>query len=457
MAESSDLQIQKKKVPHLAILPIPLQGHLNAMLQLANLLHSKGFSITVIHTNFNSPNPSNFPNLRFEPIPDGLSDGKRWTEDPIHATHVLNDSCQEPFHDCLSRLISDSPHGPVTCIITDEIFHCTKDVADRLKLPRILLGTTSAFHIATMTTFKLLQQNGLLSISDGEPNTLIPEIPPLRMKDIPDIGTADPEMMERLGAGIDNAMRSALGYIQNTFDGLESTYLVKIRQDIHPMPLFEVGPLYKFSPGSSNSILTQDYSCMAWLDKQVPETVIYISFGSSGSFGKKDVVEIAWGLANSDQPFLWVLRPGSIHGHDSVELPEGFEEKTRERGRIVNWAPQQEVLAHPSVGGFWTHNGWNSTLESICEGVPMLCSPYLWDQKVNARFASHVWKVGIQLENGFNRSEIEWAIRRLMVEIEGKEIRERARDLKENAMRCMEKGGSSYESLESLVDLIMSL
>ncbi|XP_058103519.1 UDP-glycosyltransferase 76B1-like [Magnolia sinica] len=188
------------------------------------------------------------------------------------------------------------------------------------------------------------------------------------MKDIPDIGTADLEVMERLGAKMDNAMRSALGYIKNTFDGLESTYLAKIRQDIHPMPLFEVGPLYKFSPGSSNNILTQEYSCMAWLDKQAPETVIYISFGSSGSFGKIDMVEIAWGLANSDQPFLWVLRTGSIHGHDSVKLLKGFKEKTWERGRIVNWAPQQEVLAHPSVGGYWTHNGWNSTLESICEG-----------------------------------------------------------------------------------------
>ncbi|XP_058109354.1 UDP-glycosyltransferase 76B1-like isoform X2 [Magnolia sinica] len=427
------------------------------MLQLVNLLHSKGFSITIIHTNFHSPNPSNFPNFHFEFITDGLSYGKIWTKDPITAVYVLNNSCQEPFHDCLSRLISDGPHGPVTCIITDAIFYCTKDIADQLKVPRILLGTSSASCVNTMSSLKLLQQNGLISISDGEPNTLIPEIPPLRIKDIPDMGTADPETCERIGVGIHNAMRSALGYIMNTFDGLESTELAKFRQEIHPMPLFEVGPLYKFSPGSSNSILTQDYSCMAWLDKQAPQTVIYISFGSSGSFNEKDVVEIAWGLANSDQPFLWVLRPGSIHGHDLVKLPEGFEEKTRERGQIVKWAPQQEVLAHPSVGGYWTHNGWNSTLEGICEGVPMLCSPYLWDQNLNARYVSHVWKVGIQLENGFDRSEIEWAIRRLMVEIEGKEMRERVSALKENAMRCMAKGGSSYESLESLVDLIMSL
>ncbi|XP_058109360.1 UDP-glycosyltransferase 76B1-like isoform X2 [Magnolia sinica] len=375
-----DMQIQGTKVPHLVILPLPFQGHINPMLQLATLLQSKGFSITLIHTHFNSPNPSNYPNFNFEPIPDGLSDSQLWTEDPVKILYFLNDTCQAPFHDRLSRLLSD---GPVTCIITDEIFYFTKAVADQLKLPRILLNTGSATYATTTASLKLLQQNGLLSIT--------------------------------------------------------------------------VGPLCKFSPGSSNSLLTQDYSCMAWLDKQAPQTVIYVSFGSTASFDKRNVVEIAWGLANSDQPFLWVIRRGSIHGHDQVELPEGFEEKTRERGQIVNWAPQQKVLAHPSVGGFWTHNGWNSTLESICEGVPMICSPYLWDQNLNARYVSHVWRVGIQLENGFDRSEIEWAIRRLMVEIEGKDIRERVRDLKENAMHCIEKGGSSYESLDGLVDIIMSL
>ncbi|XP_058110921.1 UDP-glycosyltransferase 76B1-like [Magnolia sinica] len=449
----------KKRVPHLVIFPLPFQGHINPMLQLATLLHSKGFSITVIHTHFNSPSPFNFPNFNFEPIPDVLSDGQLWSEDPLTLVSILNDTCQVPFHDRLCQLLTDGPHGPVKCIITDELFYFTKAVADQLNLPRILLGTTSATFSSTMASVKLLQQNGVISITDmyGLPNMHIPEIQPLRIKDIPDFSMTDPDTCERFWADMINAIRSALGCIMNTFDNLEPTAFEKVRQDRHPTPLFAVGPLYKFSPGSSNSLLTQDYSCMAWLDKQAPQSVIYISFGSLASITKTDLVEIAWGLANSDQPFLWVVRPGSIHGHDCNELPEGFEEKTRERGQIVKWAPQQEVLAHPSVGGFWTHNGWNSTLESICEGVPMLCSPYLWDQNVHARYVSHVWRVGMQLEKWFDRSEIEWAVRRLMVEIEGKEMRERVGGLKENAMRCMAKGGSSYESLESLIDLIMSL
>ncbi|XP_058110918.1 UDP-glycosyltransferase 76B1-like [Magnolia sinica] len=457
MEASSDIQIQSMKVPHLVILPAPFQGHINPMLQLASLLHSKGFSITVIHSQINSPNPANFPNFHFEPMQDVSNDALSYVPDPLTALSILNDKCQTPFHDTLSRLLSDGPHGPVTCIIADELFYFTKAIADQFKLPRILLGTTSASFYTTMAFLSLLQQNGVISITaDAQPNTLIPETP-LRIKDIPVFSTEGPATSEQIWANILNAIRSSLGYIMNTFDGLELDALVKIRQDRHPTPVFVVGPLYKFLPGTLNSLLTQDYSCMAWLDKQAPQSVIYVSFGSVASIDKTDVEEIAWGLANSEQSFLWVIRPGSIHGHDWVELPEGFEEKTQKRGRIIKWAPQQEVLAHPSVGGFWTHNGWNSTLESICEGVPMLCSPYLWDQNVNARYASHVWRVGIQLENGFDRNEIERAVRRLMVEIEGKEMRERVGALKENAMRGMVKGASSYKSLQSLIDLIMSL
>ena len=101
------------------------------------------------------------------------------------------------------------------------------------------------------------------------------------------------------------------------------------------------------------------------------------------------------GLANSNQPFLWVVRPGLVRGYEWLEpLPDGFLEMVCGRGHLVKWAPQQEVLAHPAIGGFWTHNGWNSTLEAVSEGVPMICLPYFGDQRVNARYVSQVWELG---------------------------------------------------------------
>ncbi|KAF3433581.1 hypothetical protein FNV43_RR24683 [Rhamnella rubrinervis] len=174
---------------------------------------------------------------------------------------------------------------------------------------------------------------------------------------------------------------------------------------------------------------------------------------SIATLSEAEFLEVAWGLANSNQPFLWVVRPRSVHGSEWLEaLPNRFLENLNGRGNIV-----KEVLAHPCVGAFWTHNGWDSTMESICEGVPMICMPCFTDQLVNARYLSHVWKVGLQLENGMERGEIEKIIRKLMVEKEGEEIRDRVTKLKEKANLCLKQDGSSYKSLDSLVSHILSL
>ena len=92
---------------------------------------------------------------------------------------------------------------------------------------------------------------------------------------------------------------------------------------------------------------------MTWLDKQSPNSVIYVSIGSVASINETEFVETAWGLANSEQPFLWVVRPSSIHSSDWVDLlPKFFKEVAEERGCIMEWAPQKEVLGHEAVGGF---------------------------------------------------------------------------------------------------------
>ncbi|XP_031270502.1 UDP-glycosyltransferase 76E2-like [Pistacia vera] len=163
---------------------------------------------------------------------------------------------------------------------------------------------------------------------------------------------------------------------------------------------------------------------------------------------------MAWGLANSNQTFLWVIRPDPDNGAEPNDwLPDEFKETVGERGYIVKWAPQKEVLAHGAVGGFWSHCGWNSTIESISEGVPMICRPCFGDQKVNTRYISHVWRNGFELENDLDRGKIERAIKRLMVEKEGEEMRQKAAELKEK----IKKGGSSNNSLDELVELITSV
>ncbi|KAM1020121.1 hypothetical protein ACFX13_042153 [Malus domestica] len=145
------------------------------------------------------------------------------------------------------------------------------------------------------------------------------------------------------------------GLIFNTFEDLEETSLAKIRHEYLPnTPIFPIGPFHKYSPSpSSNSLLSQDQSCISWLNTQAPKSVVYVSFGTVAKMEEAQFLEIAWRLCNSDQPFLWVVRPNLVHGSNWLEqLPSGLVEPLNGRGHIVKWAPQNEVLTHPAVGAF---------------------------------------------------------------------------------------------------------
>uniref|UniRef100_A0A5B7AX51 Putative UDP-glucoronosyl/UDP-glucosyl transferase family protein n=1 Tax=Davidia involucrata TaxID=16924 RepID=A0A5B7AX51_DAVIN len=457
-SNKGETEMQERKGRRLVLFPLPLQGHINPMLQLANILHSKGFSIVIIHTNFNSPNPSNFPHFTFQPIPDGLLESSEAsTTDVLALLSLLNVTCVSPFQECLARLLSDVlEEEPIACLITDAMLHFTRAVADSLKLPRIVLRTGGVSSFVAFAAFPLLLEKGYLPIQNSQLEEPVQELPHLRVKDLPVIKTLNPEALYQLVESMIKETKASSGLIWNSFEELEQPALATLGQDF-PIPIFPIGPFHKYFPASSSSLLTQDQNSISWLDTQKPKSVIYVSFGSIAAMDEKGFLEIAWGLANSKHPFLWVVRQGLIRGSEWLEpLPNGFLEMLDGSGHIVKWAPQPQVLAHPAVGAFWTHNGWNSTLESICEGVPMICQPFFTDQMVNARYVSHVWRVGLQLENGVERGKIEKVIRRLMVEREGEAIRERISLLKEQVNLCLRQGGSSYKFLESLISYISS-
>ncbi|KAF2922099.1 hypothetical protein DAI22_07g085900 [Oryza sativa Japonica Group] len=170
-----------------------------------------------------------------------------------------------------------------------------------------------------------------------------------------------------------------------------------------------------------------------------------------------EFMEVAFGLEKSGHPFLWVVRPNLVRGVERACLPDGFESAVEGRGKVIKWAPQQEVLAHCAVGWFWTHGGWNSILESICEGVLMICRPQFADQMINTRYVEAVWGVGFELEGKLEWCKIEKAIMKLMGKNEGAEMRERANELKNKVARCLEDGGSSQIAIDRLVSYILSL
>ncbi|EOY33886.1 UGT protein isoform 2 [Theobroma cacao] len=419
-----------EQASRLVLVLYPFQGHINPMLQLATIFHSKGYSITIVHPEFNSPNPSNHPQFTFISIPDRLLESKVSLSpgDFMSLVLALNKNCAAPLKQCLKRILDEMhPYERIAGIVYDALMYFAQTVADDLGLPGISMRPTAA----AMLLFAVIPH----------PDQAMSENPT--------------DAMSEVRAAALNATKRSSAMIANTMDFLEEAALSKIKE-YSPAPIFTIGPFHKLAPSNSSSLLKEDAYCISWLDKQAPKSVIYVSFGSMASLSKQDIVEIAWGLANSEQPFLWVIRPGLVLGSEGTELlPESFQEKVGERGCIVKWAPQREVLAHDAVGGFWTHCGWNSTLESVSEGVAMLCKPCFGDQFLNMRYICYVWKIGLELDNELERGKIEGAIKRLMVDIEGVEIRNKAMDLKKKAEICLREGGTSYSSSNEFTKRIL--
>lgn len=166
---------------------------------------------------------------------------------------------------------------------------------------------------------------------------------------------------------------------------------------------------------------------------------------------RQQLIEFAWGLANSKKPFVWIIRPDLV-ADDSGILPPEFVEDTRERGVLAGWCPQETVLRHPSVGGFLTHCGWNSTIESLTAGVPIVCWPFFAEQQTNCRFSCGEWGVGMEIDSDVKREKVEKLVRELMDGEKGKEMRRNALEWKRKAEEATDAGGSSLTNFEKLID-----
>jgi UDP:flavonoid glycosyltransferase YjiC (YdhE family) len=297
-----------------------------------------------------------------------------------------------------------------------------------------------------------------LCVSESQLYTPVKELPPLRVRDLFISSSSNHEMMRKVLARATEAVMNSKALVINTFDALETAELERIRRELDVAVVLAVGPLHKLSTRSTgSSLLREDRSCIEWLDTQPTGSVLYVSFGSLTSMDAAELLEVAWGLANSGQPFLWVVRRDLVRRSHGSDLPEGFALAVEGRGKVIPWAPQLEVLAHPAVVGFWTHNGWNSTLESISEGIPMICRPQFADQMMNTRYVETTWGVGFELEGELKRNKIEEAVRKLMKGAKGVVARERGQDLKKKVESCLENGGSSLLAIDKLIGQILSL
>ncbi|XP_052184184.1 7-deoxyloganetic acid glucosyltransferase-like [Diospyros lotus] len=465
MAESSS---------HVLIFPFPVQGHVKCMLQLAELLCLSGIPfLTFLNSDHNhrrllldSHFLASFPGFRFASLPDGLPPDHPRSGIRIFELFDSISAVTKPlFRDMLlcGRLNCDG-RPPVNCIIADGIFMSFAiDVAEEVGIPLVSFRTFSASCFWTFLCIPRLIQAGDLPIrgDDDDMGRAVSSVPGmesfLRFCDLPSFcRAADPsDRALQIVATETHLTTRAHALILNTFDELEGSALSHIRR--HIPNLYAVGPLGAFlhaklpesSRRSSTSLWQEDRTCMAWLDARPPKSVVYVSFGSITVLTRDQLLEFWYGLVNSGKPFLWVDRPNSVAGEQQV--PKELAAATRERGYVVGWAPQEEVLAHPAIGGFLTHSGWNSTLESLVAGVPMICWPYFGDQQMNSRFVGEVWKVGVDMKDCCDRVIVEKMIRDVM-EVRREEVEKSAMQMAETARKAVAGGGSSRASLDRLVE-----
>jgi UDP:flavonoid glycosyltransferase YjiC (YdhE family) len=194
----------------------------------------------------------------------------------------------------------------------------------------------------------------------------------------------------------------------------------------------------------------EDSKCLQWLDRWEPKSVVYVNYGSITVMTNQHLKEFAWGLADSKHPFLWIVRPDVVMGDSAILSPDFFEE-TKDRGFLVSWCPQDQVLAHPSIGVFLTHCGWNSILESICVGVPVICWPFFAEQQTNCRYACTTWGIGMEVNHDVKRDEIEELVKEVIEGDKGKVMRQKALEWKKKAVEANDIRGSSYQSFERLI------
>ncbi|KAH7434760.1 hypothetical protein KP509_06G033400 [Ceratopteris richardii] len=336
---------------------------------------------------------------------EGLSDGLPIEFDRRSPSTELSRAIEHlrpAFEDLLRRLLHPNPNVSYF-IIYDAFLSWTRDVAMSPHIPRILFWPQSASVFTIFRRTEHILRSGInpfVDDLDADPGRMIdciPGLPVLPASYLPYriqfVAGKDRRFLlyENLGYQ-DRQCREASCILINSLDWLERLPDDTLKSNI-ATPIKLVGPLVLLPYLELDlSVFSNRVECeeiMEWLDTQSVSSVLYICLGSVVSWTKSQIQEISLGLTEKQQPFLWVMRPWEMR---HVLPPEVLK-----FGKVVAFAPQIQVLGHPSVGGFLSHCGWNSTLESLTMGIPILAWPHFLDQFPNCWFVVHVWKVGVQL------------------------------------------------------------
>lgn len=458
--------VMESSKPHAALLSSPGLGHLIPMLELGKrLVTHHGFDVTVF-TISASTSPAESQLLQSIASPQLLNMVELPPVDMsnlVDADAKLVTRIAAIMREIIPRFrtaISGMKARP-TVLILDffgfEALHILE-----FDMPKYIYFPGTAWFLSLSVYAPILDMEVEGEYVDRTEPLSLPGCKPVRPEDVVDpmLDRTNQEYLQyvRMGAGLSKCD----GILLNTWEDLEPTTLRALRDEeamapFVKVPIYPIGPLTRCPGGVAPREL------LDWLDLQPTESVIYVSFGSGGTITIEQLTELAWGLELSQHRFIWVVRPpiqnnlyGSYFtlgngGDDPIRyLPVGFLGRTKTIGIVIpNWAPQVDILRHPSVGGFLSHCGWSSTLESIVNAVPMIAWPLFAEQRLNATIVTEDLGIAVRPEvlptkRVVRREEIEKMVRRVMVD---KEMRNRVKELKKSGESALSKGASSYNSL----------
>ncbi|KAL2537474.1 UDP-glycosyltransferase 84A1 [Forsythia ovata] len=464
-----------KPLIHLLLVSFPGQGHVNPLLRLGKRLASKGLLVTFSAPEFigkdmrkannitDESTPVGDGMIRFEFFDDGLDD-----DDPKH----YDLDTYLPILEFVGRekiLLMIKKHAekgvPVSCLINNPFIPWVSDLAESVGIPSAMLWVQSC---ACFSVYYHYYHNLVAFPSENEPeiDVQLPCVPLLKYDEVPSFlhpSTPYP-FLRRAILGQYKNLSKPFCILMDTFQELEQEiidYMSKI------CPIKTIGPLFK-DPKNSILNVRGDFiaadNCIDWLHSKPPSSVVYISFGSVVKLKQEQIDELAYGVLNSEVPFLWVMKPPPEKlGLPHAYLPEKVLEKAGDKGKIVQWSPQEQVLNHPSVACFVTHCGWNSTVEALTSGVPVVAFPQWGDQVTDAKYLVDVFKVGIRMCRGeaedriIPREEVEKCLREATSGPTAAEIKENALKWKKAAEAAVEAGGSSDKNLQDFVDEIVRI
>lgn len=467
-----------KKI-ELIFIPSPGIGHLVSTVEMAKLLlnRDQSLSITVlimklpfdtkVNTYTQSISSNSSSNIRFVDLPE--QDIAALPKSPSNFLPLFIQSQKPHVREAVAGIRQSEQSARLGGFVIDMFCSSMIDIANEFGLPTYVFFTSGASFLSLMFHVQGLVDNehvDVTDLKDSDDDLCVPGfVNKVPIKVMPAI-FLDKEGGAEMFLGYARRFKETKGVMINTFLELES-YAIESLSDGKKPPIYPVGPVL-------NLVNEADSTIMDWLDQQPDSSVVFLCFGSMGTFDEEQVKEIAKALERSGHRFLWSLRkpvekgkfgfPGEFSDPGEI-LPEGFLERTAGVGKVVGWAPQIAVLSHKSVGGFVSHCGWNSTLESVWCGVPMATWPMYAEQQINAFQFLKELGLAVEIKMDYRKDfrtnnaavivsagEIESGIKKLM---EDDGVRKRVKEMKEKSRMAMTEGGSSYRATGLLIEDVM--